>query len=157
MKFIYKKNGAIEARVVHMSPGWVEDGQYLCGREVGDTTHKTFLKYKISEYIDGSEKELIDPFPEPPPKPSEFKHKPTEVLFTGFASARKDELIDIALNKGMHVPKNVTTGLRYLCVGSNAGHAKVGKARSQNVLILQEKQFLLMLETGEIPELNLGF
>jgi len=76
-----------------------------------------------------------------------------EVLFTGFAKDRKNELIDIAKAEGFYIPSKVTNNLYILCVGKNAGPSKVKNAREQNVFILTEQQFLSFIETGEIAEI----
>lgn len=74
-----------------------------------------------------------------------------EILFTGFKKDRRAELEEIAQAAGMVVRKNVTTNLDFLCAGSNAGPTKLDEAIDRGVMVLDEQQFLRMLETGEIP------
>lgn len=75
----------------------------------------------------------------------------SEILFTGFKKDRRTELEEIAHEAGMVVRKNVTTNLDFLCAGSNAGPSKLADALDRGVTVLDEQQFLLMLETGEVP------
>lgn len=75
----------------------------------------------------------------------------TQICFTGFHTNEKLKLSAIASQSDMHVAKSVTKDLDFLCVGSNAGPSKVEKAKEQNVIILTENQFHVMLETGELP------
>lgn len=74
-----------------------------------------------------------------------------EILFTGFKKDRRAELEGIAQAAGMVVRKNVTTNLDFLCAGSNAGPTKLAEALERGVMVLDEQQFVRMLETGEVP------
>ena len=75
-----------------------------------------------------------------------------KVCFTGFKKERKAELETIAASAGLQLLTGVSKNLTYLCYGYNAGPVKMEKAREQGVLILNEPEFLTMLETGEIPD-----
>lgn len=77
-----------------------------------------------------------------------------EVCFTGFSKSDKTRLIDIATEHDMLIRSDVTKKLTYLCCGYNAGAKKHAKARENGALALTEKQFLSLVETGEIPELG---
>ncbi|MEY4767957.1 MAG: hypothetical protein RL637_596 [Pseudomonadota bacterium] len=76
-----------------------------------------------------------------------------EICFTGFKSADKQRLTKIAIAANMLVRKEVSTNLKYLCCGYNAGPKKLEIAREKNILTLSESQFINLIETGEIPEL----
>ncbi|WP_198597588.1 hypothetical protein [Enterovibrio norvegicus] len=52
----------------------------------------------------------------------------------------------------MTVRSEVTKHLNILCYGYNAGQKKLDKARTQGAIIINEPDFLTLLETGEIPE-----
>ncbi|WP_413722746.1 BRCT domain-containing protein [Sodalis sp. RH24] len=82
------------------------------------------------------------------------KKKPSllEVCFTGFKKNDKDRLITLAEENKLLVRSSVTQNLQFLCCGYNAGPTKVTAARMKGVIILNEDEFGLMLETGEIPE-----
>ena len=87
-----------------------------------------------------------------PPKPSPRSHNLIDICFTGFKSNDKERLIGLAESVGMAVRDCVTKNLNFLCGGSNAGPSKIEKARKQGVVFLSEKQFIQLLETGEMPE-----
>ena len=90
-----------------------------------------------------------------PPIPSKKPHAKSqdkiEVLFTGFTKNRRDELEALALEFNMRVCKTVTVGLNYLVCGYNAGPKKMADAKVRGAVLLFEEQFLLLLETGELP------
>ncbi|WP_253073714.1 hypothetical protein [Sodalis ligni] len=75
-----------------------------------------------------------------------------EVCFTGFKKGDKERLIILAEENKLLVRSSVTQNLQFLCCGYNAGPTKVTAARMQGVIILNEDEFGLMLETGEIPD-----
>lgn len=75
-----------------------------------------------------------------------------DVCFTGFKKSDKERLTSLAKDNDLVVRANVTDYLTFLCYGYNAGPKKMEKARHQGVVILSERQFLHMLESGEIPE-----
>src|ERR1700742_4520158 len=58
------------------------------------------------------------------------KEKQFEVCFTGFSEADKASLSQLAVDAGFLVVGSVTKGLSLLCVGQNAGPAKLAKAES---------------------------
>lgn len=75
-----------------------------------------------------------------------------EVCFTGFKKDDKERLISLATDNKMSVRASVTQNLQVLCCGYNAGPKKVDAARMKGVVILDEKQFQLLVETGEVPD-----
>ena len=74
-----------------------------------------------------------------------------QICFTGFRPKETEKLWEIADNAGMKIVKSVTKKLSFLCTGENPGPSKLKKAKNQNVVIMNEQQFLKMLKTGEIP------
>ncbi|MFZ9753846.1 MAG: hypothetical protein ACO3B3_09880 [Cyanobium sp.] len=79
------------------------------------------------------------------------KEKLTQVCFTGFNSEEKATLTRMAEEKNLQVTSTVTKSLAFLCCGSNAGEAKIKKAKSQDCVILNRTEFEILLETGELP------
>lgn len=151
MKFLYSKNRE-QSKLVELLDGWSESGHYIVGIDKSDNRYKTYLKYKVSEYIDGSENYVNEPFPTPPVRIDKTNIHQPEILFTGFSSAPRLNLERKASRAGLHVCKSVTVNLAYLCTGPNAGPAKVVASRAAHVFILTEPQFNQMLETGELPD-----
>jgi len=127
---------------------WKESGNYIKGMCVFDDKYRTFRKDRVVDYLDDAEPLLRYPRPAPPPPVSE---KP-DILFTGFAKARRAELEQEAASHGLNVRTKVTKKLIYLCCGSNAGPTKVEGARDRGAFILSEESFKHMLETGEIQD-----
>ncbi|WP_439114667.1 BRCT domain-containing protein [Hydrogenophaga sp.] len=80
------------------------------------------------------------------------KEKLTQVCFTGFAASEKAELSALAQAASLEIVGSVTKNLAFLCVGENAGPAKLEKAREQGNHILTKEQFLHLLETGELTQ-----
>lgn len=64
------------------------------------------------------------------------------VLFTGFKAARRAELEAIATEKGIPVKKSITTNIKYLVTGYNAGPKKIAVAIECGAQILDEDEFL---------------
>ncbi len=77
------------------------------------------------------------------------KEKLTQVCFTGFSTADKNELTALAQSSNLEVVGSVTRNLAFLCAGENAGPAKLEKSKEQGSHILSKAQFLHLLETGE--------
>ncbi len=75
-----------------------------------------------------------------------------EICFTGFKKDDKERLISLATDNKMSVRASVTQNLQVLCCGYNAGPKKVDAARMKGVVILDENQFHLLVETGEVPD-----
>ncbi|OUS23270.1 hypothetical protein A9Q98_15820 [Thalassotalea sp. 42_200_T64] len=76
-----------------------------------------------------------------------------QVCFTGFGTSKKQELVEIADQSKFKVVLSVTKRLDFLCGGENSGSKKIEKAEAQGVQFLNEKQFLCLIETGEIPKI----
>ena len=112
--------------------------------------YRTFKKSRVNRYLEGSESMLSTPFAVQP-----AVEKPPaglEILFTGFASARRKELETIAKQTaGLKLVKTPTERLRFICCGYNAGPSKVRAAIERGAWVLTEDDFLRLIETGELP------
>lgn len=84
-------------------------------------------------------------------KPKKSKNKGAQICFTGFGVVEKDALSEEASSAGLCVVGTVTKGLTFLCIGNNPGESKLQKAQDQNVQCLNQQQFMLLIETGELP------
>lgn len=76
--------------------------------------------------------------------------KGPEVCFTGFGNTERQELESIASEHGLHVVTSVTKGLMLLVAGTNAGPAKLQKAREGGIAVFDRVGFEHFLKTGEI-------
>jgi NAD-dependent DNA ligase len=74
-----------------------------------------------------------------------------EICFTGFSEPEKNELTQIAAERGMAVMTTVTRHLDCLCVDPYPRPSKLEKAQRQNVQFMFADEFKLMLDTGEVP------
>ena len=79
------------------------------------------------------------------------RNNPPEVCFTGFSVFDKDRLEALATEAKLKVATSVTKGLLFLVAGSNAGPAKLKKAREQGTSVIDEAHFLQFLQDGELP------
>jgi NAD-dependent DNA ligase len=117
---------------------------------------RTFRKERILELLGsgGDVDSKVEHYISTSPLPKEPKksHHLLDVCFTGLKSEDKKRLKEMAESKGMVVRSSVTRSLNFLCCGYNAGPKKIEKARAQNVIALNEEQFIQLLETGEVPE-----
>ncbi len=78
-------------------------------------------------------------------------NSPSTVLFTGFKSADRTRLEQVAKAHGIFIRKGVCHGLSFLVTGYNAGPAKVADAKREGATVLDEAQFLRLVDTGELP------
>lgn len=162
-KFIYcDARGVISYRdIANIS----KTEEYIQGYCTQDNGFRTFRKDRVLEYVDEKTnvderlKYYISSHPlrrEESTKWSHTKHSNTcnvpEICFTGFKREDKIRLAERAKSAGMFVRDSVTKQLVYLCCGYNAGPKKIEKSRHQGAIILNELQFVELLETGEIPE-----
>ena len=74
-----------------------------------------------------------------------------QVCFTGFGATEKERLNELASNNKFNVVKSITKKLDFLIAGENAGPKKIEKAELQGVQFLTANQFLVLIQTGEIP------
>ncbi len=74
-----------------------------------------------------------------------------QVCFTGFSPTKKEELVNLAHDNRFKVMTDVTKKLDYLVGGENPGPKKIEKAEAQDVPLLNEQQFIHLIETGEVP------
>lgn len=149
MEFRYI-NAKGEASTQRLKDGWKESGKYIDGYSLTDQGPRSFLIYRVTEYLNGSERLLRDPFQAAPEKVT--KQSATEILFTGFLKAERAQLEQTARDAGMKVVKSVTKGLRHLCVGANAGPSKVEPALERGLFILTATDLMTLIETGELPD-----
>lgn len=152
LSFMYC-NGAGELKRRDLNR-WQETGRYIKGFSLGDGQVLTFRKDRVREYYDGCEHHLRHPITEPPPRLSRDRPADAQpqILFTGFAKAMRAELETLAAEAGLQVVASETKFLVFLCCGTNAGPAKVERARQKNAFILDEPALRNLLETGEIPD-----
>jgi len=161
-KFIYRdaKGNVSFREVTNIS----ESGDYIQGRCLIDNGIRTFRKDRVLENIENNElvPERLQFYIDNNPTPTQLannrlarkinqKNSP-EVCFTGFKKVDKDRLIKLAESSEMFVCSSVTVNLNYLCCGYNAGPKKIETSRHQGTVVLSEKQFINLIETGEIPE-----
>lgn len=76
---------------------------------------------------------------------------PTEVAFTGFATAERADLERMAATAGMHVRKSVTLTLTFLVAGPNAGPKKLATARGLNCPVISREEFEAKLTGADGP------
>jgi BRCT domain type II-containing protein len=75
------------------------------------------------------------------------------ICFTGFSAIECEELHAIAGDaEWLQIVTSVTSKLSYLCAGSNAGPAKVAKAKELGVTFLDRAQFEALVADGLLPE-----
>jgi len=117
---------------------------------------KTFRKDRVIKECSSYELALVDLSEHKGIEHLSFLRKPKanlfEVCFTGFKKDDKERLISLATDNKMSVRASVTQNLQVLCCGYNAGPKKVDAARMKGVVILDENQFQLLVETGEVPD-----
>lgn len=152
MKFHYRNAKGEEQ--FHTLKNWKEDGRYISGYCIESAGPRTYLKFRVLEYLDGCADLLEDPHTPPPAQP--VPRGPTDarpqILFTGFPKVQRADLERRADESGLRVVKTVTEYLAFLCGGPNAGPAKVAAARAKGVLILRQHELLRLCETGEMPD-----
>ncbi len=77
------------------------------------------------------------------------------MCFTGFKQARKNELIQLAVDNDLRVVQNVTGAVDFLIFDKESktvGPAKLAKAEKLGIKIIDDEEFLYMLETGVVPD-----
>jgi hypothetical protein len=152
LRLLYKNaSGVVKA---HSLKAWAERGHYITGFSEEDGGPRTFLKFRVLEYLDGSEAALAQPYMPPPPSPAPRAAPDSrpQILFTGFAQVRRAQLEAQASEAGMKVVKTVTNGLALLCCGPNAGPKKLHDAQARGSITLSEATFRRLCETGEVPD-----
>lgn len=157
VSFIYRDSaGQVTARTLL---DWVESDEFLQGVCREKRELRTFRRDRVLEVVP-SGADIAEPLARhraanPPPPPTKRKNPPPgtyEVCFTGFKAATKAELSSLAESVGIFVRPAVTKKLTFLCCGETAGPAKVTRAREQGVIVLQEGDFRVLVETGELPD-----
>jgi hypothetical protein len=149
LRFTYEDfNGGITHRTV---TNWKEEGAYIKGFCLDRRDNRTFRKERIIAFSDGEHLlRGINTIPTPT-KPT-INNKPMEILFTGFAKAKRAELEMQALDEGMIVRTRVTQALDFLCVGPKAAPSKQVEAEHRGATVLDEMAFYDLLESGELPD-----
>lgn len=138
----------------HTLKSWTERGHYITGFSEEDCGIRTFLKFRVMDYLNGTERALSTPHMPPPPRlqPRAHADSRAQILFTGFGKALRAQLEEQAERAGLKVVKTVTQGLALLCCGPNAGPTKMHDAQARGSITLDEAGFQRLCETGEIPE-----
>jgi len=156
--FVYKDSkGKISTKSIYNIS---EQGQYLQGVCNSGNGFRTFRKDRIIEMLDNPYKvDFHFKLSEASVTNNDVlfrKHSADEidVCFTGFKRdcAGLERLTKLADSKGIKIRKSVTIRLNFLCYGYNAGPSKCEKAREQGAIALNESEFSLLLETGELPD-----
>ncbi len=150
--FIYQDaKGNITKREITAISSSEEYIQGICKKS---NNIRTFRKDRILEYITDINEinSKLEHFVKANPAPRQANTTLPDICFTGFKKEDKDKLIKIATEKNLTIRSSVTKKLSFLCCGYNAGPKKIETARKQGVIVLNEKQFIAMLETGELPE-----
>lgn len=154
LKFDYEDaKGNVSTREVSH---WKDDGWLLTGICSSDNRRKTFRRDRIQSVHEGFA--TLKPISMPQHlvdraiTASKKRSDSLEILFTGFLKARKAELEAVAAESGMRVCKTVTIGLSFICGGPTAGPKKLRDAQAKGVPVLDESDYLKLLETGEVPE-----
>lgn len=84
------------------------------------------------------------------------EEKQLEVCFTGFSASEKGSLSQLAVDAGFMVVTAVTRNLTLLCIGPNAGPAKLEKAKQQKkTAIVTLEQFKRFMAGGELPSIRI--
>lgn len=77
------------------------------------------------------------------------------LCFTGFKKAKKEELIKLATENDLRVVENVSGAVDFLIFdkeSNTVGPAKLAKAEKLGIKIINDEEFLYMLETGVVPD-----
>ena len=82
---------------------------------------------------------------------SPHKEKLPSICFTGFSQTDKTHLTNLAEASRFRIVSAVSNSLAFLCAGENAGLAKMAKAKGFGISVMTRDEFLVFLETGEIP------
>ena len=120
----------------------------------------TYRKDRVLEYKSGIE-HLRGPFSAPairaqdripnPDSPHWRSKNSLSVIFTGFSKNDKAKLIEYAKSMGLHVASKDGPQLTFLCIGPNAGPAKVARMEQADCFIVTPEQLKWFCETGEVP------
>lgn len=85
-------------------------------------------------------------------KQTKQKSHKLEICFTGFKHDEKLKLELLAEKNGFKVRTAVSKNLDFLVCGVNAGPSKIAQALERGIPYFSEDEFMVMLETGEIPQ-----
>ncbi len=150
IKFSYRDAEGRES--IRILIHWSENTRYIQGRGADDSLPRTYRKDRIVEYLDGGEHLLYEKAPPAPaPAPKAEPDKRAQILFTGFKAGERAALEAMATEHGFRVMKTAGNALAVLCIGANAGPAKVEAARAAGAFIVTESELQHLVLTGEIP------
>lgn len=130
------------------------DQRFLKGTCSASNSFRTFRRDRILEVNECSE--LLQTAT-PPKLPEIFNisfesELALEIMFTGFPKARRAALEESCSKAGIKLRKTVSKKLFFVCAGPNAGPTKMRMAPAQGVAVLDEAEFIRLLETGEVTE-----
>lgn len=149
LTFLYRKPDGEEVEATLSN--WRESGRYLVGFNPEIGMLRTYRKDRVVQYHNDCDKQLDQPFIDPPPIVKKAQRLP-EILFTGFAASERNALEKYAAESGFQVVKTPTKQFDYLCCGPNAGPAKIEKARLAGAWLLMGSDLTVLVETGELPD-----
>lgn len=152
IRFRYRNAEGVER--IHTISSWSEQGHYITGFSEEAQAPRTFLKFRVLEYLDDSAMLLSSPHAPPPPRVTKraAEDDRARILFTGFPSVQRADLERRANEAGLRVVKGITQNMVFLCCGPNAGPTKIEAARVQGSIVMRQYEFLRLCETGEIPD-----
>lgn len=153
---------------VHSVSNIKDDGFYFRGYCLEKAKILTFRHDRVIEYFENKElaTDYLNNLPEQVYKQfdekinSQRKVKRTNNLdnitfcFSGFKKARKEELIKLAEEKDLRTVMGMSRSVDFLVIDESShtvGVKKLNQATEYGIQIINENDFLLMLETGEIP------
>lgn len=92
---------------------------------------------------------------ETPKQSNKFiKNNALTFCFTGFKKEEKEHFIQVAKDNGLRVVQDVSRNVDFLVIDRTSrtiGPRKLERAKEYGVKVMDQEQFLDMLETGEIP------
>lgn len=157
--FIYKDaDGFITKR--HLSSIISESDKYFGGLQSDNNETRTFRKDRVQEVLTEEEFNSCDlPTTSAGLREERRKNNPRinpdgvyEIAFTGIKRTTRSELEKISEERGLLVRTRVTKNLNLLVAGPTAGPTKLVKAYEQGVQIIDEADFMWLIETGELPD-----
>lgn len=77
------------------------------------------------------------------------------LCFTGFKKAKKEEFLSLATEHDLRVVENISSAVDFLIFDKDSktvGPAKLAKAEKLGIKIINDEEFLYMLETGVVPD-----
>ncbi|EWH03720.1 hypothetical protein [Halomonas sp. BC04] len=134
---------------------WKDDGWLLKGFSAFNDAFRTFRGDRVIQFHSGGDH--LKPRPmrqrlvERAIAATKALNDNLEILFPGFAKDRRAQLEAAATEAKIQVRKTVTQAYFFIFADPNAGPTKLRKAQGQGVSVLDESDFLWLLQTGEMP------